>query len=320
MDILLSTDNNYVMPTGVLMTSVSMNNKDVHYHILVNKEFKDEKKNLLIQTALKYKHFVDFYSIPDSLVAKCPIGKDKQTAYITIASYYRLFVCEILPENVHRVIYLDGDMVVRKSLLPLWNTDLTGVALGVVHDMDEVDHFMSRDIPYPSHFGYFNAGMLLINLDYWREKDCLRRCADFIAENESFLECHDQDVLNCVLYSEKKWLPLTYNFQHGFMYDIDSVKNYLPVLSEEIKRTRKDPAIIHYCEVVKPWHYDCIHPQRFVWDYYKNKSLWASYKPATKRTFREKVSIYLKKNNYWVFEHKVGSLHRNEYNHWVLKK
>ena len=45
MNILLSTDNNYVMPTGVLMHSIGENNKvNIDYYVMVNSDF--DLKNL----------------------------------------------------------------------------------------------------------------------------------------------------------------------------------------------------------------------------------------------------------------------------------
>lgn len=280
MDILLSTDNNYVMPTGVLMTSVSMNNKDVHYHVLVNETFELGNRKMLENTAKKYGNSIRFYSISDSMVSMCPIGEKGQTEYITVSSYYRLFVAQILPPDIHRILYLDGDMIVRRPLTSLWDTNLSDFALGVVHDMDETMEI--QRMPYPCEDGYFNAGMLLINLDYWRDNKCQERCLDFILSKTMVLNCHDQDVLNCVLHNEKKWIPITYNFQHGFIYDLKSEQRYHPCLEDEIRQTEKNPAIIHYCAPLKPWHYSCLHPQRFVWNYYKRKSLWKKYRPDSK--------------------------------------
>lgn len=320
MDILLSTDNNYVMPTGVLMTSVSMNNEDIQYHVLVGSEFSNENKGLLTKIAQKYNDAICFYSVPSSWTSSLPVGKTGQRTYVSLATYNRLFISEILPKKIHKVLYLDGDMIVRHPLDELWNTDLSGLALGVVHDMDETIHLERRNLPYPKEDGYFNAGMLLINLDYWREHDCLQRFISFISKNADLLSCHDQDVLNCVLHNEKKWVPLTYNFQHGFLYDIPCIQEYDHALSEEIRSVERNPIVIHFCEDYKPWHYLCQHPQRFVWDYYKNKSLWKSFKPTIDLTLRERISIFLKKNNYWFFEHKANSLHRNIYRNVMLWK
>lgn len=319
MDILLCTDNNYVMPTGVLMTSVSMNNNDINYHIIVSEDFSDENQKKLEETAERYQNVVSFYRASKEWHTFFPMGKDGMPAYISISTYYRLLVTHIFPSDLHKVLYLDGDMIVRKTLLPLWNVNVEDVAVGVVHDMDENKHIEEGRLPYPMNSGYFNAGMMLINLDYWRKHDCVGQCVEFLRLHSDIIRHHDQDVLNAVLYSNKKWLPLTYNFQSGFLFALPEMINYPDDLKPEIMKVEKDPVILHFsCE--KPWGHNCMHPQRFVWEYYKSQSLWKDVDISVPMTLKEKISFFLKKNNYWFFEHKPNSLHRNIYRRVILKK
>lgn len=52
MDILLATDNNFTLPTGVLMTSISLNSGEpVRYHILVDDAFSVENRAKLLREA-----------------------------------------------------------------------------------------------------------------------------------------------------------------------------------------------------------------------------------------------------------------------------
>ena len=52
-NILLSTDDNYVMPTGVLMTSICENTKsEVIFYIMTNSDFKEESKSSLKRNIL----------------------------------------------------------------------------------------------------------------------------------------------------------------------------------------------------------------------------------------------------------------------------
>ena len=72
------------------------------------------------------------------------------------------FIKEVLGD---KVLYLDVDMIVRHSLDSLWDTDINDYAIAAVPDMDEQSHIESNRLPYPMETGYFNAGMLLINVD-----------------------------------------------------------------------------------------------------------------------------------------------------------
>ena len=321
MDILITIDNRNVMPAGVFMTSVAMNNEPgITFHILVNEEFLAENRTRLSEVAAQFGCTVQFYSISASQQALFPIGKQGMPGHISISAYNRLFVTEFLPTDVHRVLYMDPDMIVRKSLDELWNTNLDGYALAVVHDMSETGHFAKGRLNYSSEYGYFNSGLLLINLDYWRENNCFGRFMDFAREHWDLILLHDQDVLNYVLHAEKKWLPLTYNFQAGFLFDVPEMIDYPDSWNDEIRSIERDPAIIHYCGWSKPWNYNCMHPQRYVWHYYKAHSLFRDEKLAKPVSLKEAVVMFLKTNNYWLFEHHWDSRYRNIYRRVILRK
>ena len=323
MDILLTTDKNYIMPTGVLMTSVSLNNpgEAVCYHIIIDETFPEEGRVRLTKAAESLNGSVKFYCLTAEQIAGMPIGKKGMPAHISIAAYYRLFVAEFLPEDLHRVLYLDGDMIVRKSLKELWETDLEGYALGAVLDMDECAHVKSGRLPYPMEkYGYFNSGVLLMNFDYWREHKCTERLLEFVAEHNDVITLHDQDALNCVLYAERKPLPITYNFQPGFIFDVPDMKNYPESLEPEIRKIERDAAIVHYCGWSKPWNFNCMHPQRYVWKRYKGMSQWKDEELQKPGSFKEALAYWIKTNNYWFGERYYDSHHRNIYRRVILKK
>ena len=273
MNILLSTDNNYVMPTGVLMHSIGINNSDnVHYYILINESLTEDNKKSLKEIAYKYGNEIDFYVVDEKLTESLPFGRDEMPKHVSIATYYRLFITQILPEDVHKIIYLDSDMIVRYSLNHLWNIDVSNCAIGVVHDEDEKNHIKTQRLSYPMEKGYFNAGMLLVNLDYWREHDCLLRFVHYIRDSYDEIIMHDQDVLNAVLHDEKKWLPVTYNFQVGFL--LEEKRCYIDEIYDEVGIAMQNPSIIHYCMNGKPWQLYFYVPYVKVWRYYKGKSEW----------------------------------------------
>lgn len=47
---------------------------------------------------------------------------------------------------------------------------------------------------------YSNSGVLLVNLDYWREHDVARRLAAFVREHPEKCLLSDQDALNVRLH------------------------------------------------------------------------------------------------------------------------
>jgi len=303
MNILLSTDYNYVMPTGVLMHSIGINNPaDIHYYILVNNSITEENKTSLLRIARKYGNEISFYVVGEDLTKSLPFGREGMPKHIGIATYYRLFITQILPEDVHKLLYLDGDVIVRKSLQQLWNLDITGYALACVYDQDEKVHISSGRHKYPiCEYGYFNAGMLVINLDYWRSNDCLNRFVDYIDKYGDDIIMHDQDVLNTVLYKEKKWVSTEYNFQMGFLREGKDI-NYVDDIYDEVGVTMQDPTVVHYCTEDKPWQLYSYNPYVRVWRHYWRKSQWRKKRLVGEQpdNLRHRITAFLFRNGFMV--------------------
>ena len=261
MNILLSTDNNYVMPTGVLMTSIGRTNgSDVSYHILTDNAFSEESRDALRNIACKYGNEIFFYVISSEMTKDFPFGRADQPTHVSIATYYRLFITRVLPADVDKIIYLDGDIIVRGSLAPLWATDIDGYAMGTVHDMHEKYHIQTGRLPYNMQDdGYFNAGVLLVNVKYWRENNCIDTFMSIVQQNQDRLKLHDQDVLNIAFHDKKKWLSVTYNMQNGFLLKFQD-KSSFPGISGEIDIMKHNPVIVHFCAQDKPWKLECFHP------------------------------------------------------------
>lgn len=295
MNILLSTDNNYVMPTGVLMHSISTYNNSVTYHILVNGTVDKVHKASLERIAEHYGNTINFYCLPDELTSKMPVGRKDQPQHITLAAYNRLFVAEFLPKDIHKIIYLDSDMLVRKSLEELWNYDLEGRAIGVVIDMHAGRHCSDKRLPYDMQkYSYFNSGMLLINVDYWRKYKMIDSFMQCIDQHSIVLKLHDQDVLNICLHDNIKWLPVTYNFQSCFLEKYNKPGRF-GKFEEEIIQTMHDPAIVHYTAEDKPWKIEVFHTYTKDWRKFFFMSEWKHNKldGEESKTFKQKIRNYL---------------------------
>ena len=296
MDVVFSSDTNYIMPAGVMMTSVSLNNKDadITFHALIDGSVKEKQKQQLETiVAGNGRHHIKFYLMDASRFVNLPmLGEIK--LHITQATYYRLFLTEILPVEIEKVLYLDGDIVVMGSLKELWETNIDECSVGCVTDMSEAVHDYSR-LGYSSDFGYFNAGVLLINLKYWRENKVVDSFWKIMSETPERIRLHDQDVLNICFYNSKKPLALKYNLQDGFLYK----KDYWEVNHQKyencIQEAIKQPVIIHYI-ARKPWFVGCENPFKNEWLYYLKKTQWRRYKLKRKKpyTFKNRVGKILR--------------------------
>lgn len=296
MHLVCSTDSRYVMPTGVMIKSVCINNaeREIVFHIIIDESVNNKQKEQLKQCVCnKGLHKVLFHLVSSHDLSDLP-GLDKKVKdYITVAAYYRLLIPKIIDKNITRALYLDGDIICNGNLNELWNTNIEGKAIAVVKDMSEACQEYDR-LAYPKQLGYFNSGVLLLNLDYWRKHFVMQRCFDFIQKNPEQIKFHDQDVLNIVLCKEKLNLPLKFNVQNGFLYENDKLMFDKSQCEKELKEARNHPIIIHYTASRKPWFKDCKHPYRDMWFYYLKQTPWKGYRPLWRRGIRGFIGYILR--------------------------
>jgi len=289
MDIVACFDHGFVMPTGVMVYSVCANNADVDivFHLVVDESVTENDKKDLVTTITAFQgKQVRFYEVSSQRCAVYPLLKAER---LTRATYYRLFLAEILPSTVDKVLYLDGDCIVRHSLSSLWNTDLSAYAVGVAPAKSENDMVLYKRLDYPAENGYFNAGVMLINLEYWRQHDVTGQFVGYIGTYSDRIKWEDQDVLNVLFHDKKLTISLKYNLQTGFLY-----KNDAWHLKEDVAETIKDPVIVHYSAVNKPWlaYSRCPHPFVSTFLKYQNLTKWKGVR-YEKRTVKQQFKNYI---------------------------
>lgn len=184
--------------------------------------------------------------------------------------------------------------IVLDDLGTLWNYPMAGKPIAAVPDPfnNEVCHY--NMLRYPQKFGYFNAGVLMINLKYWREHDILSDFLKVIEQYPKRLTSHDQDVLNLVFKENKIILPLKYNVMPAYLQKLC----YNPIaweFEEEIKEAQAHPIIIHFTSIPKPWCSDCINPYTPEFDKYFKMTVWKKYRKRRGWTARVHITILIKK-------------------------
>ena len=253
-----------------MMYSVCCNNADnpITFHVIVDEGVSDIQKEELRKTVCSFANkSIIFYRIDGDKYRKLPGRQDHPT--ITQATYYRLDLANILPLEIEKVLYLDGDIICRKSLTDLWNTDISQYAVAGVHDVSEEIYEKNNHLHLYPWKGYFNAGVLLINLKWWRVNNSTNLFYAFISQHGDWIKYQDQDVLNYVFNEHKLLLPIKYNLASTFLTKNKDYKNYSDQLAEAIH----DPVIIHYI-TGKPWLLSSRHPYRNTFLKYKSQTIW----------------------------------------------
>jgi len=171
--------------------------------------------------------------------------------------WLRLYLPEVLA-GVSKVLYLDADTFVLGQLTDLWDSPLGEAPLAAVANVVEPpfrSHVAALGINYPG--GYFNSGVLLLNLERMRAEKTLERLLRFALDHRHELIWPDQDILNRVFTD--RWLPLhpRFNSQSCFWHPAGWA---VEVFGEEAVREAKRAPVIRHFEgrgLCKPWHYMC---------------------------------------------------------------
>lgn len=256
--IVCTTDDTYIQHCTVMLASLFESNKDEQFNIYIITNIENTTNLQNLKTFLKH------YSYPYSIITidQGAIKNAPVTHHISIATYFRLFIPKVLPPELSRVLFLDADMVIRKSIRPLWETNLDEYthAATIAAGMDDYP----AEIGLPQNSFYFNAGMMLINLQAWRKHRVFERGCDLISHEARRLKWWDQDVLNLLLHNSWYPLDLTWNAQ-PFVYS-DSLSAEYSYWDRYQKfnywEAKSDPAVVHFVGGgnAKPWHYFCTHP------------------------------------------------------------
>jgi lipopolysaccharide biosynthesis glycosyltransferase len=281
--LLLCVDPVFVQHAAVCLTSVLMNNQDLFFDIVVAGrliEASDEEK--LRRSIARFSnhtfHLHRFIPPPEILLPLEP------GAHQTVDTYTRFWVADFFPADVDRVLYLDGDVVVVNSLKALWNVELGGALLAAV-DVPDSERVMAR-FGIPPDDGYFNAGVLLIDLAQWRQTRALDAALDYVKINAHLVR-HDQDALNACFHDRRRRLDYKWNAMWPFFY---APRDYGPLSPMAVDEVRRHIHIIHFNGVSKPWNYFCDHPCRGEYDKYLRMTEWRDFVPAD-RTFRNRLRM-----------------------------
>lgn len=260
------TDENFVMPMGISIVSVLENNqtKPVAFHVLTE-HISEESKNKLEQIVEKYPqsaiciHCLDL-SVLDGLPVFSSLGK---------AAYIRIFLDQILPQSLDRILYLDGDIICLGDLEELSKKSFEKAAVMVVKDKPDTAQKQEAKFHVSN---YFNSGMLYINLSQWKEHHIPEQFLDVCFTYKKQLNHLDQDALNIVLQDQKLILDERYN--------------YIPDADEIIDRLPKGTLFLHYAGT-KPWYCWLKFPmQKYFYEYY-GLSPWKELSLTQPRNYRE---------------------------------
>lgn len=249
LSIFFSIDKNYVQHFSVALTSLLENNKDLDLKIFVINDLQDMGIIDKTKDFIKNKYGVDLHFIN---IGNRDFSIFATDSNYTNATYFRLFLEEIIPEEIEVGLILDSDLIITGSIRELVEIDMSNHYVYAANEAF-VEHNVNRfkDLGISTN-SYFNAGVMLINLKAWRKENLKDKFIAIAEKYMSKLEWYDQDILN--IFFADKWGEFDKKFNAVHL------QQKLPVT----------PIIIHYASYSKPWHYVDTHPYNGqYWKYLK---------------------------------------------------
>lgn len=264
LDIVFASDVNYIKYTAVTLASVLKNLNGSAPPIRVFILLDELLTNELLNSFLDLKNIRDFDLVQIKVDAS-QFENIKTTDGITIATYYRLVMHKLLPDDCHLAVYLDSDMIVQESLDKLLDFSDEKILFHGVED--SISRIYNRRFGLPEKACHVNAGVLLVNLELMRNIGFDEKVAHFIDVNQYRIVLGDQQIIAEVFHDVMGYLPLQWNvhgsmFKPGWIDEHVGVSNYFH--RKDAISAVANPAIIHYTLKRKPWM-SMEHPRSSVW-------------------------------------------------------
>jgi lipopolysaccharide biosynthesis glycosyltransferase len=244
LNILFCCDTNYAMPLTVCVTSIFENNKDENIHIYVlYSSLSDVQKEKLHSLTQSYNQTINLIPVAEHYFSTAPVLRwSKET-------YYRLLINELLPNDLDRILYLDCDVIVNKSVHTFYGQDLTGYFMGALRTEMSYADFGKRLNLKPEGY-YYQCGVILFNLKECRNYLSYETSIKVIEDIGNNMLAVDQDVLNVMFYGKIKDIEMIFNNDEITNF----CRNNLNRLFNKINKTMLlDTVIFHYA-AGKPWN------------------------------------------------------------------
>lgn len=253
LNICFASNENYVQHLCCALKSIFANKKrNENFNIIILNENISLKSQKYIEKLLPKGSRVEFINVDKGAFKYCPLTEDAFHIK-SLSTYFRFVLPSVC--NFDKVLYLDCDIIVKKSLSELFETNIENYYIAGVEDcyVDENCKRLGLD-------KYVNAGVLLINLKKWREDNIQEKLFTWAKENQEKILWVDQDVINSVLNEKIFYLNEEFNAQ---ISELEFGK------TKEYNRIAERATIVHYVGHRKPWSHFGFKLNKYYYDYLK---------------------------------------------------
>ena len=260
--IFFAVDDGYIPFLAVSLQSLIENSKKENFYLIkilyTNISEENQKKIQKFEQENVSIEFVDLNYYIEKI-------KDKLYTrdYYSKTTYFRLFIPNLYPQYT-KALYLDSDIVVLEDVADLYNTNMENDLVApapddVIQTIEVFQEYAEKVVGVADYRNYFNAGVLLMNLDELRKFDFQEKFI-YSLDKIKFSVAQDQDYLNRLC--------------KGRVKIVDSNWNRMPIARE--KENQGDIKLIHYNLAYKPWHFEDILYKDYFWNYAKKTEFFGT--------------------------------------------
>ncbi len=253
-NLFFSCDDAYIPMLAATLESIRANcdkTREYRIRVLCANNVSDDNKRRITSNFSAPGFVVSFDDVSDAISA---INARLHTRdYYSKTTYYRLFIPRLYPQ-VNKALYLDSDIIVTGDISKLFDEELGEAYVGAIPDgsvqlIGPFKDYVEKRIGVGSYTEYFNAGILLMNLEALRRIDFDKFFLDFLTK-VTFDVAQDQDYLNAVCKGNVHFVPKSWNV--------------MPI-SPRAEGEKID--LIHFNLSFKPWHTDGVKYEEEFWKY-----------------------------------------------------
>jgi len=241
----LAFDNNFWAPAYTVMRSICFHTREheqVEFHLCeynVSDSHRADLDKISQEFGAKLHHYdvlqLDSFRHAEAMLPARGKGN------LHSVTYARMFLDHFVPKTLKRIIYLDCDTMVVTPIVELFDADLAGHAVGAVCDPQSIKAKMGYDIKGKGNIfkpgdDYFNAGVLVIDLEKFRKADIPARMREFETSGIVNKLYYDQDMLNLIFRGDWHKMHWRYN-----------------VTDPRPPHETLQPKILHFTGSGKPW-------------------------------------------------------------------
>ncbi len=236
--IVFCTDKNQFLYTLFNIWNIHINSsEEIAFHIILDNI--NDSINEVIADEVFDGIDINLYDFSETQFKTFDSSKEQD--HVNSSTYMRLYISEMLPIEVRTILYLDVDTLVIGDISRFFKNVKTTGNYGRAERVgdDFVIENLNTLTPKKKLNKYYNAGVMILDLEEIREQNFILELQSFMELNKDKLLLADQDILNYFL-NFNDFHP---NYNMG---SSDWDNTYL-------NESDNGVSIVHFFSDVKPW-------------------------------------------------------------------